>query len=347
MNSLFSSDPNLNSSILSDKEINDYVLRGLLIEKETFNSSSLEASSYDLRVGSKGIIGGEGVEVDLIHEKTLEIPPGAYAGIVSYEKMHFPRNICARLGSKRALSYDGIILLSGSIVDPGYEGHLLFGLYNASQKKVHIRYGRKICNIVFERLSIEPEKEVQAEPNLINGNFPDAFLDKMANMDVLPWMQISERVKQIENITKDIIDLKARYEDVLGPIKDLTNNVKSLSSTVTEISNQTKTLTADLQDARQLVQENSKQINQLTNHLTLVADKYSSIMKDVDKVADEFKSHSGQLKDLSIDVKSQKSRSNILWAIVYNKSFRFIAVSNGTIKHRMDTDDMEPDNRLQ
>jgi deoxycytidine triphosphate deaminase len=316
MTKLFSDDPKLNSSILSDKEINDYVSRGHLIYKDTFNSSSLEASSYDLRVGGKGIIGGEGVEIDLLQEKTLEIPPGAYAGIVSFEKMNFPRNICARLGSKRALSYDGIILLSGSIVDPGYEGHLLFGLYNASQKKVHIRYGRKICNIVFERLAIEPEKEVQPEPNLINGNFPDAFMDKMANMDVLPWMQISERVKQIENITKDIIDLKARYEDVLEPIKDLTTNVKSLTSAVSEISNQTKTLTADLQEAQKMVQENSKQINQLTNNLTLLSDKYSSSIKNIDSVADDYKSQNTQLTELSVEIKGQRNRSNILWVIV-------------------------------
>jgi dCTP deaminase len=316
MATLFDSDPNLKSTILSDKEIMDYINRGLLIEKETFSSNSLEASSYDLRVGGKGIIGGEGVEVDLIHEKTLEIPPGAYAGIVSYEKMNFPRNICARLGSKRALSYDGIILLSGSIVDPGYEGHLLFGLYNASQKKVHIRYGRKICNIVFERLAIEPEKEVQSEPNLLVGNFPDAFMDKMANMDVLPWMQISERVKQIENITKDIIDLKARYEDVLQPIKDLTNNVKSLKDTVSEISNQTGILTKDMQNANKMVEENGKQINQLTNGLSLLSDKYSSTIKEMDKISDDFRSQGSQLKEISIDVKSQKGRTNILWAVV-------------------------------
>ena len=37
----------------------------------------------------------------------------------------------------------------------------------------------------------------------------------MANMEVLPWMQISDRVKQIEQITKDILDLRARYDDVL------------------------------------------------------------------------------------------------------------------------------------
>jgi dCTP deaminase len=317
MSKLFSEeDPKLNSSILSDKEINDYVSRGHLILKDTFNTNSLEASSYDLRVGMKGIIGGEGIEIDLVHEKTLEIPPGAYAGIISYEKMNFPKNICARLGSKRALSYDGIILLSGSIVDPGYEGHLLFGLYNASQKKVHIRYGRKICNIVFERLAIEPEKEVQPEPNLINGQFPDAFMDKMANMDVLPWMQISERVKQIENITKDIIDLKARYEDVLQPIKDLTTNIKTLRDSVSEISNQTEILTKDMQSANKMIEENNKQISQLTNGLNLLTDKFSSSIKEVDKISDDMKMQAAHVKDISIDVKSQKLRSNILWAII-------------------------------
>ncbi len=87
MSTLFDSDPNLNSSILSDKEITDYINRGLLIEKDTYSSNSLEASSYDLRVGSKGIIGGgEGVEVNLIHEKTLEIPLGAYAELFLTKK---------------------------------------------------------------------------------------------------------------------------------------------------------------------------------------------------------------------------------------------------------------------
>lgn len=246
----------------------------------------------------------------------MEIPPGAYAGIVSYEKMSSPRNICARLGSKRALSYEGIILLTGSIVDPGYSGHLLFGLYNASQKKVHIRYGRKICNIVFEKLSIEPEKESQTEPNLLHGNFPDAFMDKMANMDVLPWMQISERVKQIENITKDIIDLRVKYEDVIKPIKDLTDNVKSLSQTVQIISEQTKTLGVDLGKANELISENGKQILQLTNNLTIISTNHQSFLATIGEISNNVKSQEAQINDLTIGVKSQKLWSYILGVVV-------------------------------
>jgi hypothetical protein len=202
----------------------------------------------------------------------MELEPGAYGGVVSYERLHLPSNICARIGSKRALSYDGVILLTGSLVDPGYEGHLLFGLYNASQRRVLIRSGRKICNIVFERLSDSPERQAPSDPNLLNGAFPDAFVDRIANMDVLPWMQISERVKQIETITKDILDLKARYDDVLEPIRDLTNNVQSLTSDVTSLTQQTESIAKDVENVNSIVGENNKQITSLTTNLaTLVA----------------------------------------------------------------------------
>jgi dCTP deaminase len=305
---LFEEEPGKNSTILSDKEILDYVNRGSLITKDTFSQSCLEASSYDIRVGAKGIIGGEGSEIDLATEKSMEIPPGAYAAIISFEKMNFPRKISARLGSKRALSYEGIILLTGSIVDPGYEGHLLFGLYNASQKKVHIRFGRKICNIVFEKLAIEPEKEVSPEPNLLHGNFPDSFLDKMANMDVLPWMQISERVKQIENITKDIIDLKVKYEDVLKPIKDLTDSVKSLSQTVQIISDQTKNINADLEKANDLINENGKQISQLTHNL-------STLSQNQQLTTQSINAQENKINELTVGMKGQAVWSKILGAI--------------------------------
>jgi deoxycytidine triphosphate deaminase len=202
-----------------DTEIGEAVSRGRLIARDTYASACLEASSYDIRVGLKGIVGGEGTELDL-HKDALELAPGPYVGVISLELLMLPPDICARIGSKRALSYDGVFLLTGSIVDPGYDGHLLFGLYNASQRRVLIRHGRKICNIVFEQLPDAPEKQAPSDPALRSGNFPDAFVDRMANMEVLPWMQISERVKQIEQITKDILDLKARYEDVLKPIRD-------------------------------------------------------------------------------------------------------------------------------
>jgi dCTP deaminase len=288
-------DNELQTGVLTDREIESAVSRGMLVTGNTFQQASLEASSYDVRVGNKGIVGGEGVEIDL-KKATMELEPGAYGGVISLERFQLPSNICARIGSKRALSYDGVILLTGSMVDPGYDGHLLFGLYNASQRRVLVRTGRKICNIVFERLSEAPERQAPADPNLQNGDFPDAFVDRMANMDVLPWMQISERVKQIETITKDILDLKARYDDVLEPIRDLTDNVQSLTRDVSSLTQQTKSIAHDLETVNNMVGENNKQINQLTTNLATTLTQIQTVQDRTVKLED---SNKGQMETLT------------------------------------------------
>jgi len=96
-------------------------------------------------------------------------------------------------------------------------------------------------------------------------------------------MQISERVKQIETITKDILDLKARYDDVLQPIRDLTENVRNLT-------NQTKTIADDVDTVNKIVTENSKQITQLTTNLATMGGMVSGLhertrgLEDSDRV---------------------------------------------------------------
>lgn len=303
------------SGILIDTEIQGAVDTGNLISRDTFQQSSLEASSYDVRVGYKGILGGEGIEIDLRRD-TMELAPGAYGGVISSEKFNLPENICARIGSKRALSYDGVILLTGTTVDPGYQGHLLFGLYNASQRRVIIRSGRKLCNIVFERLSKAPDKLVSSDPNLLAGSFPDAFVDRIANMEVLPWMQISDRVKQIEQITKDILDLKARYDDVLQPIRDLTTNVKSLTQDVTALTGQTKALAEDVDNVGKIVAENGRQISQLTSNLAVLTGSVQVVQERTRGLEDADRS---RLEDIS-NLKTTFGRFQILvslfWAVV-------------------------------
>lgn len=221
---------------------------GQLIEAETFADENVEACSYDVRAGNKAILGGQGNEIDL-RTQALELGPGAYAGVLSLEKLNLPTNCFARLGAKRTYMYDGLILLSGAIVDPGYRGHLLFGLYNASQKKVIVRRGRKVCNVVFERLAQPATKIAISDPNLLSGNFPDDFVQKMANMEVLPWQQISEKVGSIDQVVRDIAELRKLYEDVQRPIRDLADNLKTLSQ--------------EMRALERLVSENTRQISGL------------------------------------------------------------------------------------
>ena len=265
-----------------------------MFDKTTYDPTCLESCSYDLRVGSSSVMGGTGQEVDL-DDQGLDLPPGGYAGIISWEKLLLPKNVFARLGAKRAYSYDGIILLTGALVDPGYHGHLLFGVYNASQKKFVFRRGAKICNIVFERLSGDVDRAPTTNPDLYHGRIPDDFINKMANMDVLPWMQISERVKQIEQITKDVLDLRQRYQNVLEPIRELTTNVTRVSQDVDKLSERTAEL-------REVTSTNAEQLRQVGMDLSTITAQLSTSVRNAEKAEERSEATQDDLADLKTRV---------------------------------------------
>jgi deoxycytidine triphosphate deaminase len=303
---LFPSDSS--AGCLSNSEIKELVTTNHLISPNTFSNESLKSSSYDIRVGNHGVIGGDGNPIDLTSQ-TMVLEPGAYAGVVSLEKFKMPNHLFGRIGSKRTLAYDGLILLTGNLIDPGYEGHLLFGLYNSSQKRVIIRAKKKLCSVTIERLTKVPENvEPFSDDYLINGKIPSDFLDKMANMEVLTWAAINDRVKQIEHITKDIIDLKARYEDVLKPIKDLTDNVKTLSKDVEILANQGKNIANDMDEVSEIVKNNNNQITQLTTTMQMISGKVSEIDRD-------SKENRDSISDIKTDVGRYRILSYIFWAV--------------------------------
>jgi len=297
------------SAVLTDARVKELVDSGWLVTKPTFDPSALESCSYDVRVGSWGVIGGSGQERDLTGEHGLELPPGGYAGLVSWERFKLPLDVFARLGAKRSYSYDGIILLTGSIVDPGYEGHLLFGVYNASQKRYVLRRGAKICTVVFERLPAEVERKVSPQPDLLQGRLPDAFINKMANMEVLPWMQISERVKQIEQITSDILDLRQRYQDVLEPIKELTKNVDRVSQDVDKLTERSAEL-------REATSANAEQLRQLTANLATLTTQLSSTAKTADRAQERVETTVSEIKDLSVKFGRFSFAVYVVWAVI-------------------------------
>ena len=300
---------------LTDKEISSLIQGGLLIVKN-FESTSLEASSYDVRVGMKGIIGGDGTVREISENQLLEIHPGQYAGVISLEKFNLPKTIFARIGSKRALSYEGLILLTGNIIDPGYQGHLLFGIYNASQKKAVLYLKKKICNVVFEKLSQEPLKQVIPDPFLLNGNFPESFIEKMVNSEALAWMQISERVKEIEMLKKDLSEIRNQYNDVLTPIRELTNDVQTVNNSIEKLKTQTESLGKDVDDIKQMVLTNNNQINQLTTSLQVLTSEVGNVKSNIRDIDQGTKETTGKLSDLRADFGRQKLIATIFWGIL-------------------------------
>ena len=90
-----------------------------------------------------------------------------------------------------------------------------------------------------------------------------------------------ERVGKIEEITRDIIDLKARYEDVLKPIADLTKQTEILSNDVKSVADTAK--------------QNNSQIQQLTASL-------HTIVGNIDDIKGRTHEHEAEIKTMTASV---------------------------------------------
>jgi dCTP deaminase len=281
------SDPS-GTTLLVDADITTMAQNGRLIVDE-FDSASLQTTSYDVRVGQRAIMGGSSIEIDLTREK-LTIEPGSYAGVISLEKFKLPNNVVAHLGSKRKFSYEGLILLTGCAVDPGYEGHLLFGVYNASTKRVVLPIRMKICNVIFWKMTIDV-KPVAPDPYLLKGEFPPEFVNRMANVDVMAWSKIDAEVKRIEVLTQQVMSLQSKYNDVLEPIKALTKDVDAVTKSVNLLTEHLKGVGSRVDKLDEMYNKNSELITKLAVTCDSIAGKTTTqetTLREMTRKVDKF-----------------------------------------------------------
>jgi deoxycytidine triphosphate deaminase len=253
------------SRILRGEEISSLIHSANLIDP--FSASHLAPCSYDLSAGKSYVSAGGGVTPNT-SEKPLILGPGSYAGVMSAERVKIPANIYVVLGPKRKLSYDGIILLSGSVIDPGYEGHLLFVLYNSSGRKRTMYPGKKICVATFFQLDKAVPDPLGPDLSLSAGNFPGEFLDSMANMELPSMVEITEKLKEIHALERRILQLEETYTGVTKPIRELTETVGKISQNVDALTKEGERVLGKLgehdtrlSDLSSVIREHSVKLN--------------------------------------------------------------------------------------
>ena len=123
------------------------IRREILIEP--FSEESLQPAGYDLRVGDEAMVAGKLVNVR--ESGDVVIPPKAYALVLTLERVKLPDDVMGDMKLRSSLAREGLI---GSFawVDPGWDGKLTLGLFNASEKEVKLHYMERFVQMAFVRL---------------------------------------------------------------------------------------------------------------------------------------------------------------------------------------------------
>jgi len=156
-------------SILARDELNAR-LRSENFEEQIFvpkswDSSCVRGASYELRVAPDYLILPDGRRFwpdspDPINRAMLasfELEPGQVAFVSSVEKLRMPWNLAGNIAPKFRLALDGLLIMGGMLVDPGY-GRLRekAGAWIESEEGERLHF--QLANLGMETLKIEPER---------------------------------------------------------------------------------------------------------------------------------------------------------------------------------------------
>lgn len=202
---------------LSGKQIIGLVEEGKLII-EPFDRNLIQPATYDLRLGNKVLaspLGPHqlGIVVDLNEQQPkYEIQPGQMAGVLSFEKLRIPLDICGRFGIRSALARKGINAFGGLQLDPGFKGRLTMNLLNVGPEPIQISFMEPLFSVEFQRLE-EPAVVPYSGPYQNQDDFPGDQYNYILQARTTSLAEIPRLRQELSKLNVFIEELEERLPD--------------------------------------------------------------------------------------------------------------------------------------
>jgi len=223
------------AKVMTEETIKAWIAGGKVIEYA--DAGSAEGIKYDFHLGRMFLKAHFGRPVnfdDLSNEERRHaiIKPGEVVYVLTQEKLTLPDNTFVQLSAKRKMSHLGIQLLGGLTIDPGYKGHLLFGLCNLSSTDFTLMPGKKLVGAVFYELQ-EGETVEYKIPDPLD-DFPEDVTSLIRQYRPVESLMLSEEVKRL---SKEMSDITRRLESDAEWKNTFKANIDSITTKLSEISN--------------------------------------------------------------------------------------------------------------
>lgn len=143
--------------MLTDTEIRDAVAAGGL-GIDPFDAECLQPASYDCRVGSQAFLSGTDAVADVANKGLVIIEPGEFAVLTTREAVACSSQYAAQLGLDSKYARQGLVLLSGPQIDPGFHGVLIVRVTNLAPRRITLTFEAPFLTVQFFRLAHAVEK---------------------------------------------------------------------------------------------------------------------------------------------------------------------------------------------
>jgi len=190
--------------MLTDCEIRDAVEDGLMVI-EPLDDDSLQAASYDMRVGDKAFVSGDDAVTDVANKGLVIVEPGEFAVVQTLERVRCGPQVAGQIGLGSSYARQGLTLLSGPQIDPGFDGVLVVRVTNLAPRRITLPHGAPFLTTQFFRLKHPVAKPYSGSRQGQTGIGPrdiEALTDKDAPT-------IGGMVRSLATLAEDVGDLKS------------------------------------------------------------------------------------------------------------------------------------------
>lgn len=146
--------PEIDSSLLNSADVHDYIeATGMLFP---FDPAKIKSSSYEIMFGYQVIYwdeDGNKKTKNLKKGESFCVKPNSLVFIVPEQKIRLPDYIAIRFNLRINIVHKGLLLGTGPLVDPGFEGHLLIPLHNFTQNEYYFAAGGPFVWVEFTKIS--------------------------------------------------------------------------------------------------------------------------------------------------------------------------------------------------
>lgn len=190
--------------MLTDAEIRGAISDGLM-EIDPLDEGLLRGASYDMRVGSEAYVSGSDEVIDVSNKGLLIVDPGEFAMITTHERIRCGPQIAGQLGLMSDFARQGLVLLSGPQIDPGFNGILIVRVTNLAPRRVTLPYKAPFLTVQVFKLS-EPVKHPYVGSRQDQTGLQPKDLQELHDPES---PTLGGMVKSLASLAKDVGDLKS------------------------------------------------------------------------------------------------------------------------------------------
>ncbi|WP_396157728.1 dCTP deaminase domain-containing protein [Flavobacterium sp.] len=190
-------------AFIGNKKLKE-ILEGTDVIKP-FEKEHIKNGAYELSLGD------EAFQTDtkprsikkLNPAEKIYIEPGQFALLLTEEKVKIPQDKIAFISIKAGIKFKGLVNVSGFHVDPGFEGKLLFSVYNAGPSTIVLNRGEKCFPIWFAEIT---ETDDYRGDHDKQQNIPNKPVEALSQGELASPNVLSKRIDDNQNELNTKID---------------------------------------------------------------------------------------------------------------------------------------------